>query len=153
MEIDIEPRSPDHNYFNKDRTLVLTSYQEFFYKLKSVIADSKNLLMKTDPNSSFLYLISNPMYILDPSTYEVHKKIYHPEKLRLENPDNVISFKYSGNNIFLLYNENFLFLFPMISNTVVEMFIEHRITFLNNEEHITKIYNIENEVRIISIKL
>jgi len=151
MEIDLEPGSPEHNYFNKDRSLVLTSYQDFFQKQKSVIADSRNLLMKSDPNSTFLYLISNHMYILDQSTYEVHKKIYQPEILKLENPENIISFKYSENNIFLLYNENFLFLFPMISNTVVEMCIEHRITFLNNEEHITKIYNIENEVRSIYI--
>lgn len=144
MEIDYESQSVENKNYNTDNQL--NSYIDFFNSLRPRLADTRNMLMGTDPNLGYIYLISNPMYVMNSSTYEIVRKISYPDELRLETPESILTFTYLGQNFLLLHNKHSIYIYPFYNKNNLSMYIEHRINFLSNDEHIVKIFNIENEV-------
>jgi hypothetical protein len=152
MDQDYDVLSLDNMTYKTDNRL--DTYQEFFRDLKSQIANTRNMMWSSDESSAYTYLISNPMYVLDKTTYEIINKIPQPHKLRLESPENVLTFSYNRQNLILLYNQHSIYIYSLekISTDTENSFnngnyIEHRITFLKSDEYIVKIYNLENAVK------
>lgn len=152
MEIDNQEQ--DYNFDSPENSIqnmkYFEAYKSFSQTLKNRIADSKYTILNKDPNYDFLYLLSNPLLVLNPLTYEIIQKIRYSDKVKLEDLQKVINFYNNGVNYFLIYNTNSIFIPAPSSEKKVNLdfTIEQRLTFLRENEQIVKIYYIPNEVSL-----
>ena len=82
------------------------NWKEFIKKFENIINNTKLFIFGKDKNMELVYLLSNPLSVMNSTTFEVGQKIRHPDRYKVEDYQKILAFSHYGQKFIILYDTN-----------------------------------------------